>query len=322
MTDNAAMDDLVPPMGHGFGADPTSWNLEEGDEIVPGRHALKKLGGGYDYEAYLAWDDELFFLVVAKCLRPHLIGDERSKKVMQREADLLLGLNHPVLVRGFSAVTEGPRPHLVMEFLEGPNLSSLLKKHGPMSMEQLLPLTMQICSALHYLATKEIVHLDVKPRNIIMGGPSRLIDMSVARSLDKARALRNPVGTDAYMSPEQCDPSSGGPGLEADAWGLGATLYHSIAGKVPFPRQNYNKDLDEDRLELRFPQLHSDPDPLPQSVPSVLQEVVFACLSKDPGARPTFSEIVAGIEPLITELPARPTLRRMRPRLRQRRSGP
>lgn len=313
------MDDFVPPMGHSMASDPTSWNLEEGDAIVPGRHALKKLGGGSDYEAYLTWDDELFFLVVAKCLRPHLVDDERSRRVMKREADLLLSLNHPVIVRGFEAALETPRPHLVMEFLEGPNLSSLIKRYGPMSLEQLLPLTMQICSGLHYLAARDIVHLDVKPRNIIMGAPPRLIDMSVARTTEAARKLTSPVGTDAYMAPEQCDTSTGGPGPEADVWGLGATLYHAIAGHVPFPRPNFDTDLDGDRLEVRFPQLHERPQQLPGDVPSVLEAVVLACLETDPGARPAIAEIVETIEPLVVELPTKPVLRRMRPGTRPRR---
>mgnify|MGYP006173098509 CR=1 FL=1 len=108
------MDDFVPPMGHSMASDPTSWNLEEGDEITPGLHALKKLGGGSEYEAYLSWSDELLFLVVAKCLRPHLVDEERARRVMKREADLLLSLNHPVIVRGFDAVLDGPHPHVLL----------------------------------------------------------------------------------------------------------------------------------------------------------------------------------------------------------------
>lgn len=312
------MDDFVPPMGHSMASDPTSWNLEEGDEIAPGLHALRKLGGGSEYEAYLSWSDELLFLVVAKCLRPHLLDEERARRVMKREADLLLSLNHPVIVRGFKAELEGARPHLVMEFLEGSNLASLIKRHGPISMEQLLPLTMQVCAGVHYLGTRDVVHLDIKPRNIIMGAPPRLIDMSVARPIEAARRLTSPVGTDPYMAPEQCDPSAGGPGPEADVWGLGATLYHALSGAVPFPRAHYNEELDGNKLEKRFPQLHDDPQPLPDEVPDALADLVLACLEKDPKQRPKAADIVVGIEPLIVELPTKPVLRRLRPGRRRR----
>lgn len=293
--------------------DPTKWDFEEGAEIVPGRYALKKLGGGYDYEAYLTWDEKLHALVVAKCLRPHLLGDGHALRTMTREAGHLLNLNHPVVVRGFDAVLDGERPHLVMEHLEGPNLASLIRRYGPLQMEQLLPLTLQICAAIHYLGTEEIVHLDIKPRNIIMGAPPRLIDLSLARSFTRAARITGNVGTDAYMAPEQCDPTRATIGPAADIWGLGATLYHSITGVVPFPRPDYDRDRDERNKEVRFPQLFRGADLLPETVPVALVEVVDECLDPDPEHRPRAAAIVERIEPLIAALPTKPVLRRGRP---------
>ena len=307
----------MPDIDEGIGEqperDPTRWDFEEGAEIVPGRYALKKLGGGYDYEAYLTWDDKLHALVVAKCLRPHLVGDSHALKTMIREASHLSNLNHPVVVRGYDAVLDGERPHLVMEHLEGPNLASLIRRYGPLQMEQLLPLTLQICAAIHYLGTEEIVHLDIKPRNIIMGAPPRLIDLSLARSFERAARITGTVGTDAYMAPEQCDPTRATIGHAADIWGLGATLYHSITGVVPFPRPDYERDRDERNKEARFPQLFRDADLLPETIPLALVEVVDECLDPDPEQRPRAAEIVERIEPLIAALPTKPVLRRARP---------
>lgn len=293
--------------------DPTRWDFEEGAEIVPGRHALKRLGGGHDYEAYLTWDDRLYALVVTKCLRPHLTEDPHALKSMKREAELLTNLKHPVVVRGFDAVVDGDRPHLVMEHLEGPNLASLLRRYGPLPLEQLLPLSLQICSAIHYLGTEQIVHLDVKPRNIIMGAPPRLIDLSIARSFERAARITGHVGTDAYMAPEQCDPARATIGPAADVWGLGATLYHAVAGHVPFPRPDYDRDRDEDNIEIRFPQLHRVPEAFPKNVPAVVGEPIVACLAPDPAARPSVAEVVGALEPLVAQLPTKPVLRRMRP---------
>jgi len=138
---------------------------------------------------------------------------------------MLRRLNHPVLLRCFDAVLDGSRPHVVLEHLEGPRLSTLLRKYGRLPMEQLLPLALEVCSALQYLSTEAVVHLDVKPSNIIMGAPPRLIDLSIARSIDEAVALDSSVGTDDYMAPEQCEPTAGsGPGPAADVWGLGVTI--------------------------------------------------------------------------------------------------
>lgn len=293
--------------------DPTRWDLDEGDEIVPGRYALKRLGGGYDYEAYLAWDDRLYSLVVAKCLRPHLVENAKARSAMEREADHLLSLNHPVVVRGFDAVLDGPRPHLVMEHLEGPNLASLLKRYGPLQLEQLLPLTLQICAAVHYLGAEEIVHLDIKPRNIIMGAPPRLIDLSVARTFKRAAKITGHIGTDAYMAPEQCDPSRATIGHGADIWGLAATLYHAVTGAVPFPRPDYDKERDSEDPSLRWPQLHRTAEPLPREIPEPLRAIIHRCLEQHPSDRPEVADIVGAIEPLVIALPTRPVLRRARP---------
>lgn len=299
--------------------DETRWGFEEGDEIIEGRYALKRLGGGSDYEAYLAWDERLFSLVVAKILRPHLVEVPGSIGALQREADLLLKLNHPVIVRGFDAVVDGDRPHVVMEHLEGSNLASLLKRHGALHLEQLLPLVLQIASGVHYLGTEQIVHLDIKPRNIIMGAPPRLIDLSIARSFSRARRITGHVGTDAYMAPEQCDPSQGKIGPKSDIWGLGASIYHAVSGHVPFPRPHYDKDEQRADLESRFPQLlPQKPEPLPSDAPPALREIVHSCMAQDPEERPEVRDIVAAIEPLIAALPTKPVFRGLR-RTRRRR---
>src|SRR5918994_5650908 len=118
----------------------SEWRLAPRTEIAPGRHALTRLGGGKRFEAYLAWDDDLHALVVAKLVRPHLVSDERVLTDLTVEAGHLRSLNHPVIVRGFGEVLDGPRPHVVMEYLEGPHPSRLLRRFGPLAIEQLLPL--------------------------------------------------------------------------------------------------------------------------------------------------------------------------------------
>jgi serine/threonine-protein kinase len=277
-------------------------------ELVPGRFAVRQLGGGERYETYLAWDDHLFALVVVKVLRPHLVDDERSLRGLASEARMLERLNHPVLLRSFGAEPEGPRPHLVLEHLDGPRLSTLVRRYGPLSREQLLPLGLQLCSALHYLGREEIAHLDVKPSNVIMGAPARLIDLSIARAFDRLPSIRHPIGTDAYMSPEQCDPVGRGPiTAAADVWGMGATLYHAASGRPPFPRGSDDE---------RYPQLREPPLPLPERVEAPLRELLERCLEADPAARPIASELAGELELLVDALPRRLVLGRFRVRTR------
>jgi serine/threonine protein kinase len=281
-----------------------TWGLAEGDEIVPGRRAVRLLGGGRRYEAYLAWDDDLYALVVVKVLRPGLVDDAGTREGLAGEVDVLGRVSHPVIVRSFGADLDGERPHVVLEFLDGPRLSTLIRRYG-IVVEQLLPLALQMCSAIHYMSRRGVLHLDLKPRNIIMAGPPRLIDLSVARRLDQVAAITSPVGTDAYMAPEQCDPSRFGQiGPPADVWGLGVVLYEALTTHTPFPRS------DDDR----FPQLSHEPAPFTdrRRVPPAVGDAVLACLADDPADRPTAAGLAETLEPLVDALP-RPRLGLFRP---------
>jgi eukaryotic-like serine/threonine-protein kinase len=294
----------------------SSWELVEGAQIAPGRSVLKQLGGGNRYEVMLVWDDRLFAITVAKVLRPDYAEDERALRELAEEAEALASLAHPVLVRGFDTVLEGPHPHLLIEHLEGPTLRRLLRRGGTLPLEQLLPLAAHVAAALQYMANEGWVHLDVKPDNIVMGVPPRLIDLSIARTAERAAGLRSPIGTDPYMAPEQCAPGDhpDGVGKPADVWGLGATLYRAVAGRRPFPRPDGAADSDDPAL--RFPQVPRDPDPLPESVPGELAALIERTLAKRPEDRPTAGELVFELEPLVDELPRKLTFARRGTQLR------
>ncbi len=288
----------------------SSWGLEEGDRVAERLTALAKLGGGHHCEAYLAWDDERRCTVVAKLLRPDRAADAHSLDGLRAEAEALAGLQHPVIVRGFGARLGGPRPHLLLEHLEGPRLSSLIRRSGPLAIEQLAPLATQLAAAIHYMHGRGWLHLDVKPANVIMGAPPRLIDLSVACRSAAAAALAGPVGTDSYMAPEQCLLDPAVPlGAPADVFGLGVTLYRAASGERPFAPG----DADAADPEQRWPQLTSPPVPLQASLPRAAVEMIEACLRFDPAARPAPAELGGAFESLLASLP-RPRLGRLKPR--------
>lgn len=295
-------------------SDARRWGLETGDEIGPGRLALALLGGGERFETYLAWDAVLFTTVVAKVLRPAYVDDERARSDLRREAAHVEALNHPIIVRSYGLVDGGPRPHLVLEHLDGPTLRSALRRQrGKASLEELLPLALHLCSALHYLRGRGVVHLDVKPLNIIMGPTPRLIDFSIARDLAAARQIRPNTGTRLYMAPEQCVPGERGEiGPPADVWALGACLFQALAGRRPYAS-------DEAALPQGHPQLRDGPpDPLPRDTPPDLGDAVLACLAPDPSSRPSPSELAQRLQPLVEGL-EEPTLTRRGLRYRQAR---
>jgi serine/threonine protein kinase len=291
----------------------TSWELDAGDEIVPGIQYEKRLGGGERYEAYLGWHERLFAPVVVKLVRPDQVTDRSTIRGLRREIEMLNRLAHPVIVRSFASDLSEPRPHVVLEHLDGPRLSTLVRRYGPLALDQLLPLGLELCSALHYLETESVVHLDVKPSNIIMGSPPRLIDLSIARSAEDAARLDHVVGTDAYLAPEQADPpTSGVPGSPADIFGLGVTMYEALTGERPFSDGERSSSAAPER---QWPQLVEDPKPLARGVPPVVAEPILACLDRDPGARPSAAELAGVLVPLVESLP-RPVLGGIRAKLR------
>lgn len=289
---------------------PPGWEFEEGASIGAQRTVLRHIGGGSRFDVYLVWDERRLAIMVAKLLRPDLVEDEHALTELRREAEALDRLAHPMIVRGFDAVLSGPFPHLLIEHLEGWTLRRVIRRGGRLGPEQLLPLALHVASALHYLEAEGWVHLDVKPDNIIMGVPPRLIDLSVARTIERAGRLRSPLGTDPYMAPEQCDPQAypGQIGPAADVWGLGATLHHAIAGEVPFDRVPDARDSPDPLV--RFPQLREEPRPLPRGTPPELTDLLQAALRRDPAERTSAAELAAGLEPLVEALPRRMTLGR------------
>lgn len=175
--------------------------------------------------------------------------------------------------------------------MEGPTLRRWVRRHGPLSEEQWIPCAAHLTSVLQYLANEGVVHLDVKPSNIVFGLAPRLVDLGIARPFGEARALRDSIGTDAWMAPEQCDPvGAGGVGPAADVWGLGATLYYALTAEPPFPRRSPGEP---------FPQLLQGPKPLPPHRSFSMGELVERMLRRAPEARPSYLEIADTLQGML-----------------------
>ncbi|MGH3457166.1 serine/threonine-protein kinase [Aeromicrobium sp.] len=269
-----------------------TWRLVEGDAIAPGLSAVSRLGGGDMYEVWMAFDERLHTLVVIKMLRPSHVDSASSRHVVRREVEMLKRLQHPSVVRMFSYDDSAMRPYIVMEYVDGPTLSSLISKHGALPIHQLMPLALELSAALHYLDAEGVSHLDIKPSNVIMGAPAKLIDLSLAMESKVAAELDHPLGSDEYMAPEQIEPGIRGQvGPASDVWGMGATLFRAAAGYRAFDRQP------------QWAQLHDAPYALPDTVPPMVGSIILDCLAPDPADRPTPAEVVARIEPVMDALP-------------------
>jgi serine/threonine protein kinase len=276
-----------------------SWNLEQGAPIGDGRTVLEPLGGGTRYEVFLVRDEALGVEAVAKVLRPSRVDDERAVNALRREASFFERLDHPVLVRGLGSVLDGPYPHLLLEYVDGANLRDVLRTEATLPVGEALELAIDLLEAVAYFARNEVVHLDVKPSNILMTDPPQLIDLGAARTFTELEARRTPIGTAAYMAPEQCEPGSthGVIGPPADVWGVGTTLFHALTGNRPFSKAGPRGSAPFER----YRQLVEEPRPIPDYVPEPVARAVRALLARDPAERPTADEAARSLEQLAGE---------------------
>lgn len=276
-----------------------SWGLHPGGEIDDTLIVLEHLGGGSRYEVFRAWDRLLFCQVAVKVVRPDRVTNDRTITALDREASIASRLAHPNLVRLLRMRIAGDRPYIVLELITAQTVADHLSGIGRVSAPEMCLLGIRMLSALHYLHSQHVLHLDVKPSNLTMGAPPRLLDLSIARVFAHDLELRSAIGTAAYMAPEQCRGGIATPAT--DVFGLAATMYEALTGMQPFS----DGRSDGTSPEERYPQLVEDALPLTQAlgtVPRALDEVVMAGLAKDPRRRPSAIEAAIALQRALEEL--------------------
>ncbi len=210
-------------------------------------------------------------------------------------------LAHPHIVRGYELI-EQPEPLVVMETLDGETVAHLIDRSPDgLLTEDVAWLGLHLASALRYLHRHGVLHLDIKPSNVIAeAGRAKLIDLSLARPPGRYRAG---LGTWSNLSPEQARGDE--LGIPADVWGLGTVLYEAATGEPAFdddeswtddsgPSGTWHTD---DQLEAGYPQL-KEPAPAATGVPDELAGAIGACLAFEPAARPSLDELASMLTPL------------------------
>ncbi len=266
-----------------------SWELAEGAEIDPSLVAIDHLGGGSRYEVYRAWDRALFCEVAVKVIRPHRVQDDRAMEGFEREVAIASRLSHPYLVRLLRWNAAPPRPYLVLEYIGAQTLADHLADVGEVSVPEVCLLGVRMAAALHYMHSSHVLHLDVKPSNLTMGDPPRLLDLSLAHMAAGPLKLRHAIGTTSYMPREQCLKGFATP--QSDIFSLGVSLYEGLSGTQPF-----SEGVDgAPTREEEYPQLVEEAQPLRElaEVPGELEQLVMSCLQHDPARRPASALAVA-----------------------------
>jgi eukaryotic-like serine/threonine-protein kinase len=252
------------------------------NQVFDGRYrVVRKLGAGGMADVYLAEDQELGRRVAIKILNDRHAHDEQFVERFRREAKNAAGLSHPNIVSIYDRGEAEGTYYIAMEYLDGRTLKELIVARGPSPVHVAIDYARQILAAIGFAHRHGIVHRDIKPHNVVVGGDGRLkvTDFGIARSgASQMTEAGSIIGTAQYLSPEQ---ARGAPvDATSDVYAVGIVLYEMLTGKVPF-----NGDTP---LEIAMKHLSSIPEPPSKTRPEVphdLDLVVLRALAKDPADR-------------------------------------
>lgn len=277
---------------------------------VAGYRLLRRIGEGGMSTVFLGYDVASDRPVAVKLLADHLAHSREFVNRFYREARLSRLLSHPNLVQGVAAGFDpvAGKHYLVLEYIDGPTAHSVLATSGRMAVGVAVRIGIDIARALQFLHSRQYVHRDVKPDNVLLhpDGVAKLADLGLAKRLNDDPQLTTAtqgVGTSYYMAYEQSLNANLVDG-RSDVFALGATLYHLLTGEVPFPGSTHEevsrgKESDEFR-----PVNRSNPH-----VPASLAAIVARTLACDPRERyQTAAELASALEAtgLATPIPEYP----------------
>jgi nitrous oxidase accessory protein NosD len=239
----AATEPVSAPLGQVTPGPASALDHDSEPDLIAGRYrVLGKLGEGGMGTVFRALDTQLDRIVALKMLPARSIADSDAVARLRREAKALAKLSHPGIVQAFDAGEEDGRHFLVMEYVEGTDLLRVLDKSGPIPPTLAADYIHQAASAMQHAHERGLVHRDLKPSNLLLASRGRIkvLDLGLARFLqdqlgDAARTAEGlGMGTPDYMAPEQFRDARGAD-PRSDVYALGCTLYHLLAGQVPFP---------------------------------------------------------------------------------------
>lgn len=252
---------------------------------IPGFQIIRKLGQGAMAKVYLARQLSLDRLVAVKVLPRDYSRNPNFIARFQKEGRAAASLSHSNIVAAVEIGEANGLHYFVMEYIDGDTVYDRIAARKRIPPREALQIIRQVASALEHAHARGFIHRDVKPRNIMMtlSGVAKLADLGLAR-MTNDRALAESeagraYGTPFYISPEQIQGKVD-IGPAADIYGLGATFYHMVTGRVPFEAKNQTEVMKKHLSQPLVP-----PDHLVREIPPEVAQIIEKMLVKDPLAR-------------------------------------
>jgi serine/threonine protein kinase len=251
---------------------------------------LRPLASGGMAHVWLGRDQLLGRTVAIKILREEYTRKPDFQERFRNEAQAIAKLSHPNLVTVYDFGVQGDRYFMIMEYIEGEDLKSYLRRARPQPMEVWLDIAIQVCEGLGLAHRAGLVHCDIKPQNILLSGDllAKIADFGIARAIaakrifdgGQTRPLEEETvwGSPQYVSPEQAAGEDLTPA--SDVYSTGIMLFEMLTGRLPFPGK------DPRTLALQH---QNEPAPSPRllnpAVPAELEGIVLRALAKKPAER-------------------------------------
>jgi hypothetical protein len=262
---------------------------------------VSPLGKGGMGEVYRAEDLKLGQTVALKFLPRSLAQTDQALERFTREVRLARQVSHPNVCRVFDlgeirevgeAGKRSELTFLTMEFVDGEDLASLMRRIGRLPSDKALDIAQQLCAGLAAAHESGIVHRDLKPANIMLDGRGRvrITDFGLAGTIAEIEGANARAGTPAYMSPEQFAGGEVSP--KSDVYSLGLVLYEIFTGKRPFTASSI-----EEMARLRDKNAPTAPSHYVTGLDPLIERVILRCLEKDSGKRPASALQVAATLP-------------------------